>query len=165
MLVMVIDPQTGAVELANAGHPPPLVGSGDAFAPLAIEPQLVLAIDKDDRLRDSVRLSSRRLQLASLHRRRHRRAIARRRAARHRGAANSLVRSFNSAQSLLDTVLETIESFRLGREICRRPDARRRPVCPCDQRSKPTSAARAPVQLLDSPFRRDRVCQPATPGP
>lgn len=45
LLVLVIDPATNKVELATAGHPPPLVGTGHGFEFLKVEPQLVLAIE------------------------------------------------------------------------------------------------------------------------
>ena len=61
MQVLVIDPAAGAIELATAGHPPPLLAEGaDAsrrrarpaavaspFQPLSLEPQLVLGVDAD----------------------------------------------------------------------------------------------------------------------
>ena len=116
LLVMLIDPETNAVELATAGHPAPLVGSGDAFCPLPVEPQLVIAVDDDVPYRtqrftlkpgtslvlytDGVtdvqsptgdRLGEERVQ-------------------------QSLFGSFTSAKTLLDTVLDTVETFRAGRE-------------------------------------------------
>jgi serine phosphatase RsbU (regulator of sigma subunit) len=51
--VLVIDPVHHRLELANAGHPPPLVsegrgnGDGTTFRPLKVEPQLVLGIQPD----------------------------------------------------------------------------------------------------------------------
>jgi sigma-B regulation protein RsbU (phosphoserine phosphatase) len=47
MLVLVIDVHKGTVELAAAGHPPPLVGQGEQFELLAVEPELVLGVDPD----------------------------------------------------------------------------------------------------------------------
>ncbi|MDB5172475.1 MAG: putative phosphoserine phosphatase RsbU like protein, partial [Phycisphaerales bacterium] len=45
MQLLIIDPRTGDVEIANAGHPAPLVSDTDGFQPLKIEPQLVLGVD------------------------------------------------------------------------------------------------------------------------
>src|SRR5439155_23598447 len=47
LLVIVLDPQRNTIELATAGHPAPLVGTGDALTPLSVAPQLVLAVDHD----------------------------------------------------------------------------------------------------------------------
>jgi serine phosphatase RsbU (regulator of sigma subunit) len=47
MLLMVIDTSSNQIELAVAGHPPPLVSSGHGFEPLSLEPQLVLGVDRD----------------------------------------------------------------------------------------------------------------------
>jgi sigma-B regulation protein RsbU (phosphoserine phosphatase) len=45
MLIVVLDREAGRMEVASAGHPPPLIGNGERFEPLKIEPQLVLAVD------------------------------------------------------------------------------------------------------------------------
>jgi serine phosphatase RsbU (regulator of sigma subunit) len=51
--LLVVEPETGTVELANAGHPPPLVGepaddSGAmTFRALRVEPQFVLGVEED----------------------------------------------------------------------------------------------------------------------
>jgi serine phosphatase RsbU (regulator of sigma subunit) len=48
MLVAVLDPARLRLELATAGHPPPLlVTDGRTFHPLPIEPQLVLGVDPE----------------------------------------------------------------------------------------------------------------------
>jgi serine phosphatase RsbU (regulator of sigma subunit) len=47
MQVLVVDCDTGRVEVANAGHPPPLASDGESFQPLKVEPQLVLGIQPD----------------------------------------------------------------------------------------------------------------------
>jgi sigma-B regulation protein RsbU (phosphoserine phosphatase) len=116
LLVMVIDAETGVVELATAGHPPPFVGSGDAFAPLPVESQLVLAVDNDvayrtqrfelkpgtslvlftDGVTDVQAPTGERLG--------------------NEGVEKSLFGSFATAQTLIDTVLDAIETFRAGRE-------------------------------------------------
>jgi serine phosphatase RsbU (regulator of sigma subunit) len=45
LLIAVLDPKHCRMDLATAGHPAPLVGNGDAFEELPLEPQLVLGVD------------------------------------------------------------------------------------------------------------------------
>lgn len=45
MLLMVIDPKHGQIEMAVAGHPPPLVDDNGSFRPLAVDSQLVLGVE------------------------------------------------------------------------------------------------------------------------
>jgi serine phosphatase RsbU (regulator of sigma subunit) len=45
MLVMTVDFVKGQMLVATAGHPPPLIGSGDKFMQLKMAPQLVLGVD------------------------------------------------------------------------------------------------------------------------
>lgn len=49
MLLMVIDPKRGQVEMAVAGHPPPLVEDNGVFRPLAVESQLVLGVESSSK--------------------------------------------------------------------------------------------------------------------
>jgi serine phosphatase RsbU (regulator of sigma subunit) len=49
MLVCVIDMDAGTIEVATAGHYPPIVGVGGTFQSLPVEPQLVLGVEKDVR--------------------------------------------------------------------------------------------------------------------
>jgi serine phosphatase RsbU (regulator of sigma subunit) len=44
--ILVLDPPTGRVEISTAGHPGPLMGSGESFQRLRLEPNLVLGVDK-----------------------------------------------------------------------------------------------------------------------
>lgn len=117
LLVMVIDPETNALELATAGHPPPFVGSGDDFVPLPVESQLVIAVDEDvpyktqrfqlkegtslllytDGMTDVQAPDGSRLG--------------------EEGIRKALYGSFAKAQTLLDSVLDTVETFRAGREM------------------------------------------------
>jgi sigma-B regulation protein RsbU (phosphoserine phosphatase) len=48
MLILVIDPSQCTLEVATAGHHPPLMGTGDAFAPLEVDPRLVLGVEPDE---------------------------------------------------------------------------------------------------------------------
>jgi len=45
LLVAILDPPKNTLALATAGHPAPVIGAGEEFTALNIEPQLVLAID------------------------------------------------------------------------------------------------------------------------
>jgi serine phosphatase RsbU (regulator of sigma subunit) len=45
MLILVIEPDTGAIEAANSGHPPPLICAEDECVELHIEPELVLGVE------------------------------------------------------------------------------------------------------------------------
>jgi serine phosphatase RsbU (regulator of sigma subunit) len=49
MLIMVLDLTSGALEMATAGHPAPLLADGESFQPLPLEPQLVLGIERNTR--------------------------------------------------------------------------------------------------------------------
>ena len=117
LLVMLIDAERNVIELATAGHPAPFVGSGDEFVPLPVEPQLVIAVDEDvpyktqrfqmkpgtslllytDGVTDVQAPDGSRLGAE--------------------GVQKALYGSFTKAQTLLDTVLDTVEVFRAGREM------------------------------------------------
>jgi serine phosphatase RsbU (regulator of sigma subunit) len=45
LVLLVIEPGTGRMQVVNAGHPPVLIRSNGVFAPLAIESQLIVGID------------------------------------------------------------------------------------------------------------------------
>jgi len=47
MLICVIDTEAGSVEVATAGHYPPILGEQGVFKPLPVESQLVLGVEKD----------------------------------------------------------------------------------------------------------------------
>lgn len=49
MLVVVIDQQDGVLEVATAGHFPPIMGENGQFVSLKVEPQLVLGVEKETR--------------------------------------------------------------------------------------------------------------------
>ncbi|HEY7120108.1 MAG TPA: PP2C family protein-serine/threonine phosphatase [Tepidisphaeraceae bacterium] len=49
MLVCVIDKEAGTVDVATAGHYPPILGNKGHFEPLPVETQLVLGVEKDTR--------------------------------------------------------------------------------------------------------------------
>lgn len=45
--ILILDPITGLAQIATAGHPGPLLGTGESFKPLFLPPNLVLGVDKD----------------------------------------------------------------------------------------------------------------------
>ena len=48
LMVMIVDPSTGRMQVACAGHPPPLIGDADAgFRPMDVQAELVLGIESD----------------------------------------------------------------------------------------------------------------------
>ena len=47
LLILVLDPNARTVEIATAGHPPPLYSDGQGFRPLKLEPNLVLGVEKE----------------------------------------------------------------------------------------------------------------------
>ena len=47
LLICVIDPCRSTMEIANAGHMPPLIGQGGHFETLQLEPQLVLGVNDE----------------------------------------------------------------------------------------------------------------------
>lgn len=49
MLVVVIDPATGTVEIGTAGHPAPLLQRDGQLVPMEIEPRLVLGVDPTEK--------------------------------------------------------------------------------------------------------------------
>src|SRR5581483_1456131 len=117
MQILVIDPENKQLEIASAGHPPPLMVEDGQVSALGIDPQLVLGVDEateyptqrfslnpgaalllyTDGVSDVVAPSGQRLTDAGL-----------------RGAIPTRL---ISAQSLLAEVLRNIDSFRLGRDL------------------------------------------------
>jgi serine phosphatase RsbU (regulator of sigma subunit) len=47
MVLMLLDLQRNRMQIATAGHPAPLIATGDSFKPIPLEPQLVLGVDRD----------------------------------------------------------------------------------------------------------------------
>ena len=117
MQVVVIDALTGDARIATAGHPPPLIGDGGAFRSLKIEPQLVLGVDAaskyptenfrirpggfvllyTDGVTETENSSGGRLRVE--------------------GLRNALGSGIESAESLLQTVLSAVNTFRGRREL------------------------------------------------
>jgi sigma-B regulation protein RsbU (phosphoserine phosphatase) len=114
LLIAILDLERDSVEVVTAGHPPPLVGNGAAFAPLATQPQLVLGIDEDvtyETQRFDLKPGSSLLLYTDG-------VTDVQSAAADRftieGVQNSLYGRFESAQTLLDTVLDAVNTFRDG---------------------------------------------------
>lgn len=117
MLILVIDVHNGHVEVATAGHPPPLLGQGQAFEPLAVPPQLVLGVDPDTRYEtqrfdlprgsamllytdgvlDAQDLSGDRFGLERI--------------------VGSVFGHYDQAHAMIDAVLASVDAFRAGREL------------------------------------------------
>jgi sigma-B regulation protein RsbU (phosphoserine phosphatase) len=114
MQILVLDCVAGKVEVATAGHPAPLLSTGAAFAPMALEPQLVLGVEKDtpyrsqtfplqsnwsillytDGVIEAERDSGERMGFDRLQ--------------------SALQRPFPTAQELIDAALKTVDHFRDG---------------------------------------------------
>lgn len=117
MQVLVIDPATGAIEIAGAGHPAPLIGSEGRLKPLTLEPQLVLGVDRTagyhterftlhpgeilllytDGVVEAENSTGKRLRLD--------------------GLLSQLGKSDDTAQSLIDSVLAAVNRFRGSKEL------------------------------------------------
>lgn len=48
MLLMVIDLPNGYVDIASAGHAPPLIGADNHYEPLSLQPHYVLGVEPDE---------------------------------------------------------------------------------------------------------------------
>jgi sigma-B regulation protein RsbU (phosphoserine phosphatase) len=117
MLVMVIDIRRNRLEVATAGHPPPLIGTDGRFKSLEVEPQLVLGIEPDlafptqrfplrpgtsmllytDGVCDATAEDGARFGLSSL--------------------TQTFSAGISTARSAIDTVLNAISTFRGGQEL------------------------------------------------
>jgi sigma-B regulation protein RsbU (phosphoserine phosphatase) len=47
MVLLLLDLQRNRMQISVAGHPAPLIATGDSFKPIPLEPQLVLGVDRD----------------------------------------------------------------------------------------------------------------------
>jgi sigma-B regulation protein RsbU (phosphoserine phosphatase) len=117
MQLCVIDTSARTIELANAGHPAPIVGNGSSHEPLKIEPHLVLGVDPEieystqtfplepgftvllytDGVIEAQAMSGERLQIS--------------------GLAKSLNGTGQNAQALAESVTTVVDHFRGGREL------------------------------------------------
>ena len=117
MQIVVIDVEQGTLDIATAGHPAPFVGYGQQFKPLEIEPQLVLGVD------DGIRFETQHFSIGSgasvlLYTDG---VIDAQSASGTRynieGLAQSLYGKYDSAQAIIDAVVEAVDEFRAGREL------------------------------------------------
>jgi len=112
--IIIFDPRNERVEVATGGHPPPLVGDGETFRPLPLEPNLVLGVEKEstyaaevfdlaplstlllytDGVLDAESKAGERFTLDRLR--------------------QSLRGSFDSAQAMVDAVLGAVDEFTAG---------------------------------------------------
>ena len=117
MLLCVIDTKQQTIEIATAGHPPPIIGNGQSHESLLIEPQLVLGVEAEseyptqrfplgdgytillytDGVTEAQASSGERFRID--------------------GLSQSLVGRVSSAQSLADAVTTAVDRFRAGREL------------------------------------------------
>jgi phosphoserine phosphatase RsbU/P len=117
MLLCVIDTKEQTIEIATAGHPPPIIGNGKSHQPLRVEPQLVLGVEPEteystqrfpladgytillytDGVTEAQAMSGERLQI--------------------KGLADALAAEIRGAQSLADAVTAAVDQFRAGREL------------------------------------------------
>jgi serine phosphatase RsbU (regulator of sigma subunit) len=117
MLLCVIDTTQQTIEIATAGHPPPIIGNGQSHEPLLLEPELVLGVEPDaeyptqrfplsegytillytDGVTEAQASSGERFCVE--------------------GLAESLRGEMHSAQSLADAVTTAVDHFRAGREL------------------------------------------------
>ncbi len=117
--ILVLDPAHRTMQLANAGHPAPLVGPAKdgSFSPMVIDPELVLGVDPSaeyptrsfdlsndctiilytDGVLDAVAPHGERYKLA--------------------GLTKSLVNSHRTAAATISTIKRAIDTFRVGRDF------------------------------------------------
>jgi len=156
MLIMVVDSQKCVAEIATAGHPPPLVGSGLEFAPLPVEPQLVLAIEPD------VEYRTQRMNLPSgatlllytdgvtdLQRPGGDRLCI-------EGLCQSLYGRFKDARALVDSAMDAVEAYRGVREPADDLTLVAIHLAPECAEPTPPASSEAPAHL-DSPVSADKV--------
>jgi len=117
MLLCLIDTKEQTLEIAAAGHPPPIMGNGESHEPLAIETQLVLGVEPD------AEYSTQRFSLGEGHTiLLYTDGVIEAQAnsgARFeiKGLAASLAARVLGAQSLADAVTTAVDRFRAGRDL------------------------------------------------
>jgi serine phosphatase RsbU (regulator of sigma subunit) len=117
LLIVVLDPCTGTMELATAGHQAPLISTGEEFEEMTIESDLVLGVERDTKYTtqrfdlpaganlvlytdgaidaqapDGTRFST-------------------------QGLCASLFGRFESAAAIVDAVRSAVDDFRRGRDL------------------------------------------------
>jgi serine phosphatase RsbU (regulator of sigma subunit) len=117
LLILVLDPCTGTMELATAGHQAPLIGAGGDFAELPVEPDLVLGVERDTTYRTQrfdlpagahlVLYTDGAIDAQSPEGTRF----------STEGLAASLHGRYESAASVVDAVRSAVDEFRQGRDL------------------------------------------------
>lgn len=115
--VLVLDPRGDRVEIATAGHPPPLVGNGERFQPIPLEPNLVLGVERDSTYAtETFDLSPRSTILLYTDG-----VLDAESAAGHRFGSDrlddALAHPFDSAQAVIDAVLVGVDAFTRGHPL------------------------------------------------
>lgn len=117
LLILVIDPNRCSMEIANAGHLPPLIGQGGHFETLQLEPQLVLGINEESSY-FSERFDLMPNQSIVLYTDG---AIDAQRPDGERfsteGLAKSLFGKFDNADAMITTLRGAVDEFRQGRDL------------------------------------------------
>jgi serine phosphatase RsbU (regulator of sigma subunit) len=117
LLILVIDPCHGTMEIANAGHLPPLIGQGDHFEQLQLEPQLVLGVN-DESAYFAERFDLTPGQSIVLYTDG---AIDAQRPDGERfsteGLAKSLFGKFDNADAIIESLRGAVDEFRQGRDL------------------------------------------------
>jgi phosphoserine phosphatase RsbU/P len=112
--IVVLDPQSDRVEIATAGHPPPLVSEDARFRLVPLEPNLVLGVERDSTYAsESFDLSPRSTLLLYTDGVLDAEAATGGRFGSAR-LCEALAGTFDSAQSLIDAVLAEINRFTRG---------------------------------------------------
>ena len=117
MQVLVIEPRTGEVMIATAGHPAPLLCDGERCAPVKIEPQLVAGVDpKMDYPTERMRLHPGEALLLYTD------GVvetedAEGKTLRLDGLRKGLIGKIDSAESLLQKAVSTVNTFRRGVDL------------------------------------------------
>jgi serine phosphatase RsbU (regulator of sigma subunit) len=118
LLILVIDAPRGRVEVATAGHPAPLLGDGESFQPLPLEPNLVLGVENDSPYpSQSFELSPHSTLLLYTDGVLDATSPAGERFG-HERLRRRLYGSFDSAQHVVDALVESVTGFRSGCDLC-----------------------------------------------
>lgn len=118
LLVLVLDPQRNRIDIASAGHPFPLISDGAAFQSLKLEPNLILGVEKDTPYTsEAFDLSPRSALLLYTDG-----VLDAQSPTGERFGAERLRRSLSarsdSAQSLVDSVVNAVNRFRADYPLC-----------------------------------------------
>jgi serine phosphatase RsbU (regulator of sigma subunit) len=112
--ILVLDPQGDRVEIATAGHPPPLVSDAARFRTIPLEPNLVLGVERDSTYAtETFDLSPRSTILLYTDGVLDAESATSDRFGSER-LGDALARRFDSAQAVIDAVLVGVDAFTRG---------------------------------------------------